>query len=153
MVGTGVLAVVGVLSWRAGFLGFLVITIFRALANLYRNNVLPVEAAQRFPFDHPDPTTPTRSSPLVAGLLTHYRRRSSSGAVGNRSLPDRNSGAPQGANAAIVEEAEIGPSTGTTGVSRPGVAVRVPTRLVGTDRRMWALCSRFRGRCGAELLR
>lgn len=43
-----VLAFVGVVSYRAGFLSFLVITIFRAVANLYRNNVLPVEAAQRF---------------------------------------------------------------------------------------------------------
>lgn len=48
-----VLAFAGVVSYRAGFLGFLVITIFRAVANLYRNNVLPVEAAQHFPLRSP----------------------------------------------------------------------------------------------------
>ncbi|MCP4223013.1 MAG: hypothetical protein GY773_06700 [Actinomycetia bacterium] len=47
------LAVVGVLSYRSAFLSFLVITIFRAVANLYRNNVLPVEVAQRFPLRSP----------------------------------------------------------------------------------------------------
>jgi len=48
-----VLAVVGVLSYRAAFFSFLAITVFRAVANLYRNNVLPVEAAQRFPLRSP----------------------------------------------------------------------------------------------------
>lgn len=48
-----VLAFVGVLSWRGGFLGFLIVTIFRSVANLYRNNVLPVEAAQHFPLRSP----------------------------------------------------------------------------------------------------
>ena len=47
------LVFVGVLSYRAGSLGFLVITILRAVANLYRNNVLSVEAAQRFPLRSP----------------------------------------------------------------------------------------------------
>ena len=42
-----VLAFAGVVSYRAGFITFLAITTFRAAANLYRNNVLPLEAAQR----------------------------------------------------------------------------------------------------------
>ena len=48
-----VLTVLGVLSYRAGSLGFLAIIVFRAATNLYRNNVLPVEAAQRFPLRSP----------------------------------------------------------------------------------------------------
>ncbi len=47
------LAVVGILSWRAGSLGFLGVTVFRAVANVYRNNVLPVAAGQRFPLRSP----------------------------------------------------------------------------------------------------
>ncbi len=43
-----VLGFVGVLSYRDAFLSFLAITIFRAVANLYRNNVLPVKVAQHF---------------------------------------------------------------------------------------------------------
>ena len=46
-------AVGGIVSYRTGFLLFLAITIFRAAANLYRNNILPVEAAQRFPLRSP----------------------------------------------------------------------------------------------------
>ena len=48
-----VLTVLGVLSYRAGSLGFLVISVFRAAINLYRNNVLPVETAQRLPLRSP----------------------------------------------------------------------------------------------------
>ena len=48
-----VLAVVGTQSWRGGFVAFLIFTSFRAVVNLYRTNVLPVEAAQHFPFRSP----------------------------------------------------------------------------------------------------
>ena len=48
-----VLVIVGAWSYRAGAVGFAVVTVFRALANLYRNNVLPIEAAQRFPLRSP----------------------------------------------------------------------------------------------------
>lgn len=43
-----VLVVLGIWSYRAGAVGFAVVTIFRAMANLYRNNMLGEEAAQRF---------------------------------------------------------------------------------------------------------
>ena len=48
-----VLVVLGVWSYREGAVGFLAVTVFRALANLYRNNVLSIEAAQRFPLRSP----------------------------------------------------------------------------------------------------
>jgi hypothetical protein len=48
-----VLPFLGILSYRAGFLGFLVVSVFRAVANVYRNNVLTVEAAQHFPLRSP----------------------------------------------------------------------------------------------------
>lgn len=48
-----VLVVFGVWSYRAGTVGFVVVTGFRALANLYRNNVLSIEGAQRFPLRSP----------------------------------------------------------------------------------------------------
>lgn len=43
----------GVLSYRAGALGFLIVSVARAVVNAYRINVLPVEAAQRFPLRSP----------------------------------------------------------------------------------------------------
>jgi len=48
-----VLPLLGIVSYQAGFIGFLLITVFRAVTNLYRNNVLSVEAAQRFPLRSP----------------------------------------------------------------------------------------------------
>ena len=48
-----VLVVLGVWSYRTGAVVFVVITFLRALVNLYRNNVLSVEAAQRFPLRAP----------------------------------------------------------------------------------------------------
>jgi len=48
-----VLVVLSVWSYRAGAVGFVVVTVFRALANLYRNNVLSIEAARRFPLRSP----------------------------------------------------------------------------------------------------
>ena len=48
-----VLVVGGVWSYRAGAIGFVVVTVFRALTVLYRNNVLSIEAAQRFPLRSP----------------------------------------------------------------------------------------------------
>ena len=44
---------VGVWSYRAGTIGFLIVTVARTVANLHRNNVLPVDAAQRFPLRSP----------------------------------------------------------------------------------------------------
>ena len=43
----------GVWSYRTGAIAFVVITVLRALINLYRNNVLSIEAAQRFPLRSP----------------------------------------------------------------------------------------------------
>ena len=48
-----VFVIVGVWSYRVGAVGFVVVTVCRALANLYRNNALPIEAAQRFPLRSP----------------------------------------------------------------------------------------------------
>ncbi len=48
-----VLVLLGILSYWAGSIGFLVMSVFRAVANVYRNNVLPIEAAQRFPLRSP----------------------------------------------------------------------------------------------------
>lgn len=47
------LVILGVWSYRAGAIGFVVVTVARALVLLYRNNVLSVEAAQRFPLRSP----------------------------------------------------------------------------------------------------
>ena len=47
------LVVLGIWSYRTGAVGFVVVTILRAVANLYRNNVLSIEAAQRFPLRSP----------------------------------------------------------------------------------------------------
>ncbi len=45
--------ITGLWSYRAGAIGFVVVTVLRTLANLYRNNVLSIEAAQRFPLRSP----------------------------------------------------------------------------------------------------
>ena len=44
-----VLVIFDVWSYRTGAVVFLAITVIRALVNLYRNNILTFEAAQRFP--------------------------------------------------------------------------------------------------------
>ena len=43
----------GIIDYRAGFFTFFVITINRAEANLYRNNVLEPEQAESFPLRSP----------------------------------------------------------------------------------------------------
>ena len=48
-----VLTVAGVLSFRAGSIGFLAVSGVRAALNAYRVNVLPAAAAQRFPLRSP----------------------------------------------------------------------------------------------------
>ena len=48
-----VLAVVGTIDYRTGFVAFFVITIIRAAANLYRNNALEPEQAESFPLRSP----------------------------------------------------------------------------------------------------
>lgn len=47
------MVILGIWSYREGAVGFVVVTVFRALALLYRNNVLTIEAAQRFPLRAP----------------------------------------------------------------------------------------------------
>jgi hypothetical protein len=42
-----------VIDYRTGFIAFLAITIFRAVANLFRNNVLKGEQAEYFPLRAP----------------------------------------------------------------------------------------------------
>ena len=49
-----VLVIFGVWTFRAGAVGFVVVTVVRALLNLYRNNALSIEAAQRFPLRAPE---------------------------------------------------------------------------------------------------
>ncbi len=48
-----VLPLLGVISYRAGFLGFLAITVARALINGYRINAMPVTQAERLPLRQP----------------------------------------------------------------------------------------------------
>ena len=48
-----VLPVLGLISYTAGLVGFLIITVVRALVNLGRTNLMPVERAQRFPLRSP----------------------------------------------------------------------------------------------------
>jgi hypothetical protein len=48
-----VLGFVKVIDYRTGFIVFLVITIFRAMANVIRNNVLTPEQAETFPLRSP----------------------------------------------------------------------------------------------------
>ena len=48
-----VMPILGVISYRVGFVAFLAITVVRALINGYRINVMPVAAAERMPFRQP----------------------------------------------------------------------------------------------------
>ena len=48
-----VFVAIGVWSYQEGAIGFLVVTAFRALINLYRTNVLTTPAAQSFPLRAP----------------------------------------------------------------------------------------------------
>jgi hypothetical protein len=41
------------IDYRTGFIAFFVVTIIRAVANLYRNNVLTPEQAENFPLRAP----------------------------------------------------------------------------------------------------
>ncbi|MCP5027925.1 MAG: hypothetical protein GY929_16745 [Actinomycetia bacterium] len=47
------LPVLGVVSYQAGTIGFLAMSVVRAAINLYRNNVLTIAGAQRFPLRSP----------------------------------------------------------------------------------------------------
>ena len=42
-----------IIDYRTGFIAFLIITIIRAMANLFRNNVLEGEQAEYFPLRAP----------------------------------------------------------------------------------------------------
>ena len=44
-----VLPFTGIIDYRTGFIAFFIITMFRAAANLFRNNVLTLEQAESFP--------------------------------------------------------------------------------------------------------
>ena len=48
-----VLPLIKVIDYRTGFIAFLIVTIFRACANLYRNNILTLEQAESFPLRAP----------------------------------------------------------------------------------------------------
>jgi hypothetical protein len=48
-----VLVLTRVIDYRMGFISFAAITLFRAAANLYRNNLLPPERGESFPFRLP----------------------------------------------------------------------------------------------------
>jgi hypothetical protein len=48
-----VLPFIGVISYGVGFGAFLIITVFRALVNVYRVNVLPVAKAEHLPLRSP----------------------------------------------------------------------------------------------------
>lgn len=48
-----VLPILGVMSYRVGFLAFLAVTVVRALVNGYRINFMPVAAAERLPLRSP----------------------------------------------------------------------------------------------------
>ena len=48
-----VLPFTGTIDYRTGFIAFFVVTIIRAVANLYRNNVLTPEHAENFPLRAP----------------------------------------------------------------------------------------------------
>lgn len=48
-----VLPVIGVIDYRTGFSTFLVVTVVRVAANLFRNNVLKPEHAENFPLRSP----------------------------------------------------------------------------------------------------
>jgi hypothetical protein len=48
-----VLKLFGIIDYGTAFLTFFVLTLIRAVANLYRNNVLTPEQAERFPLRSP----------------------------------------------------------------------------------------------------
>ena len=48
-----VLPLLGVISYRVGFVAFLAITVVRALVNAYRINAMPIGAAERLPLRSP----------------------------------------------------------------------------------------------------
>ena len=48
-----VLPFTGIIDYRTGFVAFFVVTIIRAAANLYRNNVLTPKQAESFPLRAP----------------------------------------------------------------------------------------------------
>ena len=48
-----VLAITNIVDYGTGFVAFAVVTAVRLGANLYRNNVLTLEQAERFPFRAP----------------------------------------------------------------------------------------------------
>ena len=48
-----VMPILGVISYRAGFVAFSAVTVVRALVNGYRINVMPVAAAERLPLRQP----------------------------------------------------------------------------------------------------
>lgn len=45
--------ILGVISYRVGFVAFLAITVVRALINGHRINIMPVAAAERLPLRQP----------------------------------------------------------------------------------------------------
>lgn len=47
------LPILGLVTYRAGAIGFLILSMARAAVNLYRNNVLPVDEGDRFPLRLP----------------------------------------------------------------------------------------------------
>lgn len=48
-----VLPILGVISYRTGFVAFLAVTVLRALINAYRINVMAIPAAERLPLRQP----------------------------------------------------------------------------------------------------
>jgi hypothetical protein len=48
-----VLPILKIIDYGTGFIAFTIITAVRLSANLYRNNVLTLEQAERFPFRAP----------------------------------------------------------------------------------------------------
>jgi hypothetical protein len=44
-----VLPLIKIIDYRTGFIAFTIVTVIRAVANLYRNNVLDPEQAESFP--------------------------------------------------------------------------------------------------------
>ena len=48
-----VLPFIKIIDYRTGFIAFVIVTIIRALANLYRNNFLTPEQAEIFPLRAP----------------------------------------------------------------------------------------------------
>ena len=45
--------ILGVVSYRVGFVAFLAVTVVRALVNGYRINVMPIAVAERLPLRSP----------------------------------------------------------------------------------------------------